>query len=263
MSMQSDFIGKVALVTGGTRGIGQQIVELLAQRGATVFFTGRDAHRGNEVAAASQSTFIHYDAADLAGAEALVASVVDRAGKVDILVNNAGSLGAAQGVEDTKNDDLDRTLSIHLKAPWTLLNLVVPAMRKAGGGSVVNIGSVAAHRVGASSVGYSVTKAALLHLTRCAAAEFGPDRIRVNSVSPGFIATQIHAEAMPGDSERRERFVQGLGKLFLSKQALPHLGQPADVAALVAFLCSEAAAFITGTDVVADGGVMWGRAGLM
>jgi NAD(P)-dependent dehydrogenase (short-subunit alcohol dehydrogenase family) len=136
-------------------------------------------------------------------------------------------------------------------------------MRASGGGSIVNIASVAAHRVGASSVAYSVAKAALIHLTRCAAAEFGPDRIRVNSVSPGFIGTEIHADAIAGDEQRRDRFVQGLGRLFLSRQALPHAGQPSDVAELVAFLCSDAAAFITGSDIVADGGMMWGRAGLM
>lgn len=262
-SMNQDFSGKVAIVTGGTRGIGQEIVETLARRGATVCFTGRDAERGSRIAAETNTRFFAYDAADLAGASAFVQSVIDATGRVDILVNNAGSLGAAQNVAETTDADLDNTLALHLKAPWTMLNQVVPAMRTAGGGSVVNIASVAAHRVGASSVAYSVAKAGLLHLTRCAAAEFGPDKIRVNSVSPGFVETQIHADAIAGNAERRERFVQGLGKLFLSKQSLPHLGQPADVAELVAFLCSDAASFITGTDIVADGGLMWGRAGLM
>lgn len=261
--MQFDLSGRVALVTGGTGGIGSATVALLSACGAKVTFTGRDHDRAQLVSTATGATFVNYDATDLDGAEKLVSEMFDREGRLDILVNNAGSLGAAQNVEATEMGALDGTLTLHLKAPWNLLNRVVPRMRSTGGGSVVNVASVAAHRVGASSAAYSVAKAAMLHLTRCAAAEFGTDLIRVNSVSPGFIETQIHADAIDGGSARRNKFVQGLGRLFITRQALPYTGQPADVAELIAFLCSDEARFITGADMVADGGMMWGRAGLM
>lgn len=158
---------------------------------------------------------------------------------------------------------LDHTFAVHLRAPWELMAAVVPLMRAAGGGSIVNMASVAGHRVGASSAAYSVAKAAMIYLTRLAAAEFGVHRIRVNSISPGFIATQIHAAGIPGGAERGERFVDGLGRVFLTRQALPVTGQPVDVAEAVLFLASDASAFTTGTDLVVDGGLMWGRSGLM
>ncbi len=261
--MQTDLSGKVAIVTGGTGGIGSAVVADLARQGARVTFTGRDLERGAEVTKVTGATFVAYDATEHRGAARFVDSIVEREGRIDILVNNAGRLGKAQNVEATEMAVLDDTLSLHLKAPWNLMNQVAPKMRKSGGGSIVNVASVAAHRVGASSTAYSVAKAAMVHLTRCAAAEFGPDRIRVNSVSPGFIETKIHADALSGDDDRRERFLQGLGRLFLTRQALPYTGLPADIAELIIFLCSDESRFITGTDIVADGGMMWGRAGLM
>jgi len=261
--MQHDLSGRVAIVTGGTGGIGGAVVSELVNRGARVTFTGRNQSRGEAMANVTGAAFVAYDATDHDGAAGFVQRVIDGEGRIDILVNNAGRLGAAQNVEATEMGVLDDTLSLHLKAPWNLMNHVVPRMRENRGGSIVNVASVAAHRVGASSVAYSVAKAAMIHLTRCAAAEFGSDQIRVNSVSPGFIETGIHAHAITGDDDRRDRFVQGLSRLFVSRQALPFTGMPTDIAELIVFLCSDESRFITGADIVADGGMMWGRAGLM
>ncbi|WP_295812829.1 SDR family NAD(P)-dependent oxidoreductase, partial [uncultured Nitratireductor sp.] len=247
-----------ALVTGGTRGIGADVVERLLEAGASVLFTGTDAERGRDAERRSGGTFLRADAASPDHARLIAADIENRFGKLDILVNNAGGLGVPQGVEDTTSEALDHTLAVHLRAPWLLMSALVPFMRP-GGGSIVNMASIAGHRVGASSVAYSVSKAALLHLTRCAAAEFGKDGIRVNSISPGFVSTGIHAAAIPGDEERGERFVRGLGKVFVSRQALPRLGQAGNIADIVLFLASDASAFMTGSDVVADGGLMWGR----
>jgi NAD(P)-dependent dehydrogenase (short-subunit alcohol dehydrogenase family) len=261
--MNSDLSGKVAVVTGGTSGIGRRVVELLRDSGARVFFTGTNAGRGAEVAAATGAEFFACDAALPESAEALVGHVQSAGAGIDILVNNAGRLGSPVGLEATTLDVFEATIAVHLRAPWLLMARVAPLMRARGGGSVVNMASVAGHRVGASSTAYSVSKAALIHLTRCAAAEFGRDSIRVNSVSPGFVSTMIHAEGLPGSTERGERFVGGLGRLFVSLQAIPHQGAPRDVAETVLFLASEASAFITGADIVVDGGLMWGRHGLM
>jgi NAD(P)-dependent dehydrogenase (short-subunit alcohol dehydrogenase family) len=258
--MNQDFSGKVVVVTGGTNGIGRRIVERFAELGASVLFTGTNLERGAAVAGSTGATFIAHDAARADKADA-IAGRLD--GRLDILVNNAGGLGFVQNVEATSVEAFDHTLFVHLRAPWLLMARLAPLMRAAGGGSVVNMASVAGHRVGASSAAYSVAKAGVIHLTRLAAAEFGRDNIRVNSISPGFVATSIHATGLRGDAERGERFVDGLGRLFLSRQALPHQGRPVDIAETVLFLASDASAFLTGADIVVDGGLMWGRAGLM
>ncbi|MBN7778010.1 SDR family oxidoreductase [Nitratireductor aquimarinus] len=254
----ADLDGKFAVVTGGTRGIGAIVVERMLEAGASVLFTGTDADRGRQAQERMGGTFLRADAAAPDHADHIAKAVRERFERLDILVNNAGSLGSPQGVEDTTPEALDQTLAIHLRAPWLTMSALAPLMRPAGG-SIVNMASIAGHRVGASSVAYSVSKAALQHLTRCAAAEFGKDGIRVNSISPGFVSTDIHAAAIPGSEARGARFVQGLGKVFVSRQALPHLGQPGDIAEIVLFLASDASAFVTGSDIVADGGVIWGR----
>lgn len=262
-SMTTALDGKVAIVTGGSRGIGRHIVELLVARGAAVLFTGRDAEVGSAVASATGATFFRADARETGSAEAVTQAAIGLAGRVDILVNNAGTLGRARGVAQSTAPLIDETMTMHLVAPWMMMNAVLPAMQASGGGSIINMASVAGHRVGATSTAYSVAKAALIHLTRCAAAEFGPAGIRVNSVSPGFVATSIHADALPDDDPRAERFVAGLSRFFLQRQSLNRTGQPQDIGELVAFLASDASAFISGSDFVADGGMMWGRAGIM
>lgn len=254
---------KVAVVTGGTRGIGRTIVEQFTAQGARVFFTGTNVERGAEVEAATGARFMRFDAADAGQAEALIGAVLQVADRVDILVNNAGGPGWPQGVEATTLEAFEQTLAVHLRAPWLLMSRIAPVMRAQGGGSIVNVASVAGQRVGAASVAYSVSKAALIHLTRCAAAEFGPHGIRVNSVSPGFVSTSIHANGIPGGAERGERYVEGLARMFVARQALPRTGQPIDIAELVLFLASDASAFVSGADIVADGGLMWGRHGFI
>jgi NAD(P)-dependent dehydrogenase (short-subunit alcohol dehydrogenase family) len=255
--------GKTALVTGGTNGIGKHIVELFTRHGAQVTFSGTNRERGDAVADSTGASFLAIDARETQQAEMLVEHALTHSNRIDILVNNAGGPGEPQGVEGTTDEAFDDTIAVHLRAPWQLMARVAPVMRGQGGGSIVNMASVAGQRVGGSSATYSVVKAALIHLTRLAAAEFGPHGIRVNSVSPGFISTSIHAANVPGDAARGEKFVDGLARLFLQRQALQRTGQPIDIAELVLFLASDASTFVSGADIVADGGLMWGRAGLM
>ncbi len=253
--------GRVALITGGTRGLGLAIAERLAGLGAQVVLVGRDTKRGTAAAERIGGAFVATDVTD-PGTPALLAKTVhERWGQLDVLVNNAGDLGRPQNVAATQAADLAQTLAVHVSGPWLLMTALLELMP--AGGSIINMASVAGHRVGATSAAYSVAKAAMIHLTRCAAAEFGSRGIRVNSVSPGFIPTAIHAQALRPDDPRGEQLVAGLTRLFRQRQALDRAGTPEDVANLVAFLASDAAGFISGSDFVADGGMMWGRSGLL
>lgn len=255
--------GKTAIVTGGTSGIGLSIVETFRRHGATVIFTGRDIDRGRAVAEATGGWFVAADAADRDHAAKVVGRALDLAERIDILVNNAGGPGHRGGVDKTPHEAIDESIGIHLTAPWLLMAEVAPVMRGLGGGSIINLASVAGQRVGVSFIAYSVAKAALLHLTRCAAAEFGHSGIRVNSVSPGFIATQIHGSCFDKDESRSAEIMAMIQRKFVARQALPMAGEPKDVAEAVLYLASDESRFVTGTDLVVDAGAMWGQSGLI
>ncbi|HTK14060.1 MAG TPA: SDR family oxidoreductase [Xanthobacteraceae bacterium] len=261
--MTERLAGKVAIVTGGTSGIGHTIVEAFRRHGATVVFTGRNAERGAKVAQATGGIFVAADAADPDHAERVVVRALEIAPHIDILVNNAGGPGHRGGVEKTSAMHLNESIAVHLSAPMLMTARAAPCMRTAGSGSVINICSVAGKRVGAPYLAYSVAKAALLQLTRCAAVELGRHKIRVNSVSPGFIATAIHTSCLDVDPARAEMIAGAMARMFVSRQALSRTGGPEEVAEAALFLASEESRFITGTDIVVDGGMMWGQYGLV
>ena len=252
--------GKTAVVTGGTSGIGLKIVQLFRAHGANVVFTGRDIERGRSVAESTKATFVQADAAQPGHGVKIVDAALRAFGGIDVLVNNAGAQGKAQGIENFAPDLLTEAVTVHLGAPWELMGLVAPEMRKRGGGSIINISSIAGHRVGARSVPYAVSKAGLLHLTRYAAVELGKDHIRVNSVSPGFIATAKNVANIDMESDPLKT-TAGLQQMlkFTARQALPRPGRTADIAEAVLFLSSDESSFVTGTDLVIDGGMVWGQ----
>lgn len=258
--MTQRLAGKAAIVTGGTSGIGRQIVELFRRQGAEVVFTGRDEQRGAEVARTTGAIFLAQDGRAPESANHLTDFAIQSMNRIDIVVNNAGDPGIREGIEDISGDSFDRAVAIHLRAPWLLMAAAIPAMRKAGAGSIINMCSIVGHRVGAYSLSYSVSKAALIHLTRYAAAELGKSRIRVNSISPGFIATPIHSPADEADAERARAIGDSVARLSRARQALPVTGMPADIAQAALYLASDESAFVTGTDLVIDGGIIWGQA---
>lgn len=254
--------GKTAIVTGGTRGIGRAIVELLSKEGARVLFTGRDEALGQEVARLSGAHFLVADAADADQVAKIGDTALQLFGSLDILVNNAGHSGPRESIDRFDSEAFDLSIAVLLRAPWQLMSDCVGLMRKNGGGSVINIASVAGHRVGAASVAYAVSKAALIHLTRYAAAELGKDGVRVNSISPGFIATDIHTASLDIEGERADSLKAGMARFFATRQALPMTGMPDDVAHAALYLASDASRFISGMDLVIDGAMMWGQNGL-
>src|SRR5258706_10134718 len=252
--------GKVALVTGGTSGIGRRIVERFLEEGASVVFSGRRRSLGDDVAKSTGALFVEADVALEADAKKSVALARDRFGRLDILVNNAGGPAKGGRVEDLSLELFNRTLAIHVGGTLMHMKYAAPIMRAQASGAVINIGSVAAHRAGySSSLTYGVAKAAVVHMTRCAAMELGEDGVRVNSISPGAIATGIFGKAAGLEDAAAEQTVGQLKERFAKLQAIPRAGGTDDIAHAAVFLASDDAGFVNGEDFVIDGGQIWGR----
>ncbi|WP_097462128.1 SDR family oxidoreductase [Mangrovitalea sediminis] len=244
-----DLTGKTALVTGGSRGIGAACVSLLAERGATVAFTyAKSAEQAEEVVARAaafggKAIAISADLADPMKAVAGVEKAVDAlGGRLDILVNNAGvaehgSIGALA------NDTLERQLDINVRGVWYTTTTAVAVL--ADGGRIINIGSFFSERVPfPGSSAYGMTKHAVAGMTKGWARDLAARKITVNTVEPGPIATDANPEE--GERAKRIQAVVPLGRF----------GQPHEVAELVAFLASSAAGYITGANILIDGGLL-------
>jgi NAD(P)-dependent dehydrogenase (short-subunit alcohol dehydrogenase family) len=246
-----ELTGKTALVTGGTGGIGSETAKLLAEHGAEVVITGRDAERGAAVVKAIEerggtARFVAADLTDPASLRALVETV----GDVDILVNNAALFPIEPTITqngDAANFDtasFDTTFAANVRAPYFLTAALAPAMLAKGSGAIVNVSTMAA-RIGMPGLPvYSATKAALESLTRTWAAELSPSGVRVNTVAPGPTGTDMVLATMG-----EQGAAQVAGTTLLQRLAAPR-----EIAEVIVFLASDRAAYLTGATVAADGG---------
>ncbi|MCH9683573.1 MAG: SDR family oxidoreductase [Deltaproteobacteria bacterium] len=252
MTLTISLQGKVALVTGGGRGIGLNITRCLAQAGADVVIASRKQAALDE--AAAQMADLPGRVIPIAchvGREEELTALVERTtadvGPVDILVNNAATnIGQGPSLQ-TNTAMLDKMIDVNVKAAFRLVHAVVPSMIERGGGSVLNIVSISGLQPQAGGLLYSFTKAGLIMLTRNWAREFGPQRVRVNAIAPGLIKTGFSAYYWQ-DEERKAELV--------GDQPLTRLGLPEDVGPAAAFLSSDLASFITGQVLVIDGGAL-------
>lgn len=251
--------GKIALVTGGTSGIGRRVVERFSEEGAVVTFTGRRAELGAEVFGTTRATFIQADAGSEEDAARVVNAVHQAHGRIDILMNNAGGPSHRTRVQDLSLEALDQTLAVHLRGALAHIKHAAASMREHGSGSIINVGSIAGHRTGyTTSMIYAIAKAAVIHMSRCCAMELGEDGIRVNSISPGVIATGIFAKAAGLDPEKAEGTVDKITGMLADVQAIPRAGRTDDIAEAAVYLASDAASFVNGEDIVIDGGLIPG-----
>ena len=249
MSNDTTFAGKVAVVTGASSGIGRAIAASLAQAGASVVLVSRDAAALADAAAAAGAA-THTVAADVTAADAparIVGGAVERFGGLDILVNAAGVIGTA-ATDATPDDLYDRMMAINVRAPFRLMREAFPQL-KARRGNVVNISSVNGLRAFAGVAVYCASKAALDHLSRCAALDWAPHGVRVNCVNPGVTVTNLHRRGGM-DETRYAAFLERAKETH----PLGRPGTPEDIAAAVLFVASEQASWMTGDTIAVDGG---------
>ena len=254
--------GKVAVITGATSGIGLRTAEVFVAEGAKVVIAGRRVAEGETLAAklGPSCYFRQTDVTDEAQISALIGEAVDRFGRLDCLFNNAGGPAQTGGIENLEVAPFDAAMATLLRSVMLGMKHAAPHMRRQGSGSIINNGSIAGRLAGySSSLVYSAAKAAVIHLTRCVAMELGESGIRVNSISPGAIATGIFGKALGLSSAAADGTAAMMREVFKTAQPIQRGGLPDDIASAAVFLASDESSFINGHDLVIDGGITGGR----
>lgn len=243
---------KVAIVTGAGSGIGRACALAFAREGASVTLVGRRRDRLEEVAQqiGESALVASADIANQSDIEGVLAQTLSRHGAIHVVVNNAGVLHVGT-CEQITEKQWDETFNVNIRAVWLLSRAVLPAMRKAGGGSIINVASVLGINGARKRAAYAASKGAVVMLTKCMAIDHAPDKVRVNAVCPGFVETELTAEvinkAADPQAARRERTaVHPIGRL----------GQPEDISGAAVYLASDESDWVTGSVLAVDGGYL-------
>lgn len=246
-----DFSGKIALVSGASRGIGEAIAHGLAANGAEVIVSSRRLESCEKVAAeivaaGGRATARACHQGNMEDIERLFNEIEGDQGKLDVLVNCGGTSPYYGPIDETPESAFDKTFEVNLKGPFFMSSRAIALMRASGGGSIVNVASINGMTPGALRGVYSMTKAAMISMTKAYAKECGVDGIRVNAIAPGLVQTKL-AAALTDDEE--------MLKGYIDRFAIKRVGQPADMVAGTLFLASDAAGFTTGITLTMDAGV--------
>src|SRR6478672_5099335 len=238
--------GKVAIITGGGSGIGKAIATAFVREGAKVVIAGRDRKKLDRAAVeiGADCLAVSADVSNVGSVEKLVSATLDRFKQINILVNNAAVLlpGTAESLSE---EDFDQTFDINVKGLWLMSCAVLPHMRVAGGGSIVNIGSVLSMVGARNRVAYSASKGAVMAMTKAMALDHAAEKIRVNCIAPGIVETEMVARFSTDENARKQR---------VALHPMGRFGQPAEVASAAVFLASDESAWTTGSVITVDGG---------
>ncbi len=254
--------GKVAVVTGATSGIGLRTAEIFAAEGARIVIAGRRVAEGQALAKklGGDCIFRQTDVTVEEQMRALIEAAVQKFGRIDCLFNNAGGPAQTGGIEGLEAARFDLAIATLVRSVMLGMKHAAPYMKKQGSGSIINNGSIAGRLAGfSSSMVYGAAKAAVIHLTKCVAMELGESGIRVNSISPGAIATGIFAKALGLSIEAAEQTPAVMREVYKSAQPIPRAGLPEDIAYAAVFLASDESTFVNGHDLVVDGAITGGR----
>jgi NAD(P)-dependent dehydrogenase (short-subunit alcohol dehydrogenase family) len=254
--------GKVAIITGATSGIGLRTAEIFVDEGAKIVIAGRRAPEGEALARklGANCVFRQTDVTEEDQMRALIALGVEKFGKIDCLFNNAGGPAQTGGIEGLDVARFDAAMATLLRSVMLGMKHAAPYMKKQGSGSIINNGSIAGRLAGfSSSIVYGAAKAAVIHLTKCVAMELGESGVRVNSISPGAIATGIFGKALGLSTDAAEKTPAVMAALTKSAQPIPRAGLPDDIAHAAVFLASDESSFVNGHDLVVDGAMTGGR----
>lgn len=244
---------KVAIITGAGKGIGWGIAKIFSKEGAKVVVVDWDEEAGEKTAeeirqSGGDAIFVNCDVSNEEQVKAMVRATIDKYGRIDVLVNNAG-IGVYKSVLEATSDDWDRCLAVNLKGVFLCSKYAIPHMQAAGKGAIVNISSVHSHATVNGVAPYAASKGGITALTRNMAIDYGPT-IRVNAIAPGWVLTPLIQSIFDGydDPAEQQRLVEG-------RQVMKRIGRPEDIGYAAAFLASDEASFITGTQLFVDGGL--------
>jgi NAD(P)-dependent dehydrogenase (short-subunit alcohol dehydrogenase family) len=256
--------GKVAVITGGTSGIGARTAEVFVAQGAKVVIAGRREGRGEALVhkLGDAASFIRTDVSREADVSKMIDCAVQRWGRLDCLINNAGRGSQYATIADVDLEQFDAVIAVHLRAVLAGMKYAARAMATQRSGSIINVASVNGFRAGLGGHYYSAAKAASIHLTRCAAMELGEQGIRVNSISPGMIATGAFGKHMGMQADEADDHPEyaeaAISSVVPRWQPLQRVGHVDDIAQAALFLASDASGFVTGQNLVVDGGISAG-----
>ena len=256
--------GKVVLITGGGTGIGKAIAVTFALEGASVVVSGRTPATLEQVVKhitdqGGQAAYVRGDVSKANDVQLMVSEAVKTFGKLDVLVNNAGVRASIGTVEDLTEEEWDRTFNIDAKGSWLCSKYAIPEIRKAGGGSIIMVSSISSHIGQPKQGAYNAAKAAQELLMKCMALDFAADGIRVNSICPAWVETELNREQLAEMRSNPDKlFPPGLSYRDLTSKMHPigRLGQPEDCAWAAVYLASNESRFVTGTSMAVDGGYM-------